>query len=70
VGSFSDRDALLCFDTDLRASNWDVKTAKHRLDETLKWRREFGIEDLSADKVEPEVRNMYNRYYLSYYLSV
>ncbi|KIJ52629.1 hypothetical protein M422DRAFT_26201 [Sphaerobolus stellatus SS14] len=38
----------------LRASSWDLKTAKRRIDETLKWRREFGIYDLKAEDVEPE----------------
>ena len=41
----------------LRATKWEsVKTAIERLEDTLKWRREFGIYDLSADVVEPEVR--------------
>lgn len=43
-----------CFLRFLRASNWDLKTANQRLDETLKWRREFGIDNLKAEYVEPE----------------
>jgi hypothetical protein len=40
----------------LRATKWiSAKTAIERLEGTLKWRREFGIYDLSADVVEPEV---------------
>jgi hypothetical protein len=39
----------------LRATKWiSAKTAIERLEGTLKWRREFGIYDLSADVVEPE----------------
>ena len=40
----------------LRATKWNsAKAAIQRLEGTLKWRREFGIYDLSADVVEPEV---------------
>jgi len=39
----------------LRATKWEsAKTAIERLEDTLKWRRKFGIYDLSADTVEPE----------------
>ncbi|KAJ6609259.1 CRAL-TRIO domain-containing protein [Mycena sp. CBHHK59/15] len=39
----------------LRASKWKVDTAIHRLEETLKWRREYGIYDtVTAELVEPE----------------
>jgi len=39
----------------LRATKWTTaKAAIERLEGTLKWRREFGIYDLSADLVEPE----------------
>ncbi|KAJ7707632.1 CRAL/TRIO domain-containing protein [Mycena rosella] len=39
----------------LRASKWKVDAAIHRLEETLKWRRSYGIYDaLTADLVEPE----------------
>ncbi|KAJ7455385.1 CRAL/TRIO domain-containing protein [Mycena galericulata] len=39
----------------LRASKWKVDIAIHRLEATLKWRREFGIYDtLTAEFVEPE----------------
>ncbi|KAH9015191.1 CRAL/TRIO domain-containing protein [Lactarius hengduanensis] len=39
----------------LRATKWSsAKAAIERLEGTLKWRREFGIYDLSADLVEPE----------------
>ena len=40
----------------LRATKWNsAKAAIQRLEGTLKWRREFGIDDISADAVEPEV---------------
>ncbi|KAJ7678888.1 CRAL-TRIO domain-containing protein [Mycena polygramma] len=39
----------------LRASKWKVDVAIHRLEQTLKWRREYGIYDtLTADLVDPE----------------
>jgi len=41
----------------LRATKWNsAKAAIERLEGTLKWRREFGIYDLTAEHVEPEVR--------------
>lgn len=41
----------------MRATKWkSADDAIHRLEETLKWRREFGIYDLiTAEHVEPEV---------------
>lgn len=40
----------------LRASKWKKDVAITRLENTLKWRREFGIYDLvNAKHVEPEV---------------
>lgn len=40
----------------LRGSKWVVDTAKKRLEDTLKWRREYGLYDgtISAEHVEPE----------------
>lgn len=38
----------------LRATKWDVKETKSRLEGTLRWRREFGIDDITAEHVEPE----------------
>ncbi|KAI0264451.1 CRAL-TRIO domain-containing protein [Gloeopeniophorella convolvens] len=39
----------------LRATKWhSAKTAIERLEGTLKWRREFGIYEISAEHVEPE----------------
>ncbi|KAI0001454.1 CRAL/TRIO domain-containing protein [Russula compacta] len=39
----------------LRATKWNsAKVAIERLEGTLKWRREFGVYDLTADQVEPE----------------
>ncbi|KAL5525775.1 hypothetical protein ACEPAG_7112 [Sanghuangporus baumii] len=40
----------------LRASKWNVATAKHRIEDTLKWRREYGFynETLSPENVEAE----------------
>jgi hypothetical protein len=41
----------------LRATNWDTDAAIKRLEETLKWRREFGIYDkITPEYIEPEVR--------------
>ena len=40
----------------LRASKWDVRGASHRLEQTLQWRRHYGIYDkLTPEYVEPEV---------------
>lgn len=41
----------------LRASKWIVSTAIQRVEDTLKWRREYGLYDdrMSAAHVEPEV---------------
>ncbi|KAI1195081.1 CRAL-TRIO domain-containing protein [Nemania serpens] len=38
----------------LRATKWDQNEAEKRLLETLTWRREYGVEDLTADYIEPE----------------
>jgi hypothetical protein len=44
----------------LRATKWSsAKAAIERLEATLRWRREFGIYDLSAEQVEPEVSESY-----------
>ena len=41
----------------LRASNWKLDTAITRIENTLNWRREYGLYDiLNAKLVEPEVR--------------
>ena len=41
----------------LRASKWKVVTAINRIENTLSWRREYGLYDiLDAKLVEPEVR--------------
>src|SRR6266852_8035220 len=41
----------------LRATKWNsADVAIERLEGTLKWRREFGVYDLTAEHVEPEVR--------------
>lgn len=40
----------------LRATKWDQKAAVTRLEETLKWRREFGFYDeMTSEYVSPEV---------------
>ena len=40
----------------LRATKWNsANAAIERLEGTLKWRREFGIYDLTAEHIEPEV---------------
>ncbi|KAI0058170.1 CRAL/TRIO domain-containing protein [Artomyces pyxidatus] len=38
----------------LRATKWHVKQAIERLQDTLKWRRDFGLYDWGAADVEPE----------------
>ena len=38
----------------LRASRWDVTTAKKRLTETIAWRREFGVDELDSDEMAKE----------------
>ncbi|KAK0549446.1 Phosphatidylinositol transfer protein (PITP) [Tilletia horrida] len=38
----------------LRASKWDLATAKKRLTDTIIWRREYGVDNLDSDYVEPE----------------
>lgn len=39
----------------LRASKWKLDTAIHRIEDTLKWRREFGLyTTVTASHVEPE----------------
>ncbi|KAF9000595.1 CRAL-TRIO domain-containing protein [Cyathus striatus] len=49
---FLTRECLLRF---LRATKWKVTQAIRRLENTLKWRREFGIYDkVSTEHVEPE----------------
>ncbi|KAK3899845.1 CRAL-TRIO domain-containing protein [Staphylotrichum tortipilum] len=45
------RDCLLRY---LRATKWHEKDAERRLLETLTWRREYGVEDLTADHISPE----------------
>lgn len=38
----------------LRASKWDVPTAKKRIEATLLWRKEYGVEKLTADYISNE----------------
>ncbi|KAI5809230.1 CRAL/TRIO domain-containing protein [Pyronema omphalodes] len=45
------RECLLRY---LRASKWDVPTAKKRVEATLLWRKEYGIEKLTADYISNE----------------
>ncbi|KAK8067119.1 CRAL/TRIO domain-containing protein [Apiospora hydei] len=45
------RECLLRY---LRAVKWNEKDAEKRLMETLTWRREFGVEELTADHISPE----------------
>ncbi|KAI8622979.1 CRAL-TRIO domain-containing protein [Xylariaceae sp. FL1651] len=45
------RECLLRY---LRATKWDQKEAEKRLLETLTWRREYGVDDLTSDYVGPE----------------
>jgi hypothetical protein len=48
---FLTRECLLRY---LRASKWDVATAKKRLMATLTWRREYGLLDHTHDYISPE----------------
>ncbi|KAI1175427.1 cral trio domain-containing protein [Nemania sp. FL0916] len=45
------KEALLRY---LRATKWDQQEAEKRLLETLTWRREYGVEDLTAEHIGPE----------------
>ncbi|KAI0891581.1 CRAL/TRIO domain-containing protein [Annulohypoxylon nitens] len=45
------RECLLRY---LRATKWHEKESEKRLQETLAWRREYGVEELSADQIGPE----------------
>ncbi len=38
----------------LRATKWDQNEAEKRLLETLTWRREYGVDELTADYIGPE----------------
>lgn len=40
----------------LRASKWDLEVAKKRLTDTIAWRREFGVDEITADQVEEEAK--------------
>ncbi|CAO1623857.1 unnamed protein product [Jaminaea pallidilutea] len=41
----------------LRATKWDIAQAKKRLTDTIAWRREFGVDNLNPDELEPEARS-------------
>lgn len=45
------RECLLRY---LRATKWNQKEAEKRVLGTLAWRREYGVEDLTADHISPE----------------
>ncbi|KAL2017345.1 hypothetical protein VTK56DRAFT_2268 [Thermocarpiscus australiensis] len=45
------RECLLRY---LRATKWHEKEAEKRLLETLTWRREYGVEELTAEYISPE----------------
>ncbi|OTB05870.1 hypothetical protein M426DRAFT_319558 [Hypoxylon sp. CI-4A] len=45
------KECLLRF---LRATKWHEKDSEKRLQETLAWRREYGVEELTADHISPE----------------
>ena len=38
----------------LRASKWNLKQAIERLLDTLAWRRDYGVDDLTGDYISPE----------------
>lgn len=40
----------------LRATKWDVPSAKKRLTDTIAWRREYGVDSLKAEDLEPEAQ--------------
>lgn len=40
----------------LRATKWDVTSAKKRLTDTIAWRREYGVDNLKAEDLEPEAK--------------
>ncbi|KAK0533228.1 Phosphatidylinositol transfer protein (PITP) [Tilletia horrida] len=48
------RESLLRY---LRASKWDLATAKRRLTDTIVWRREYGVDSLDPDELEPEAES-------------
>lgn len=41
----------------LRATKWDVRQAKRRLNDTIAWRREFGVENLKPEEMSIEARS-------------
>ncbi|PWN28100.1 hypothetical protein BDZ90DRAFT_231861 [Jaminaea rosea] len=41
----------------LRATKWDLAQAKKRLTDTIAWRREFRVDQLDPNVVEPEARS-------------
>lgn len=45
------RECLLRY---LRATSWHVSASEKRLQETLIWRREYGVEALTAEHISPE----------------
>ncbi|KDN52152.1 hypothetical protein K437DRAFT_254528 [Tilletiaria anomala UBC 951] len=47
------RDSMLRY---LRAAKWDVEVAKKRLTDTIAWRREYGVDSISPEEVEPEAK--------------
>ncbi|KAE8257606.1 hypothetical protein A4X13_0g2248 [Tilletia indica] len=48
------RESLLRY---LRAAKWDLNFAKKRLIDTIIWRREYGVDDLKPDEIEPEAES-------------
>ena len=48
------RDSMLRY---LRATKWDVEAAKKRLTDTIAWRREYGVDEISSDYVEAEAKS-------------
>lgn len=57
-GPLSDRDRMWltreCLLRYLRATNWNTANAVKRLMTTLTWRREYGVDSITADHVAPE----------------
>lgn len=41
----------------LRATKWDLAQAKKRLIDSIAWRREFGVDEIDPNVVEPEAKS-------------
>lgn len=48
------------FERVFRATNWRADDARERAEEIAVWRRDYGVETLSADEIEPGTRLLHN----------